>query len=251
MSVVLHPERWAARRYIRSIRGFYPDRLALTNRDQADIGNNFLGYPALAHIRLDGTPIGWGRGEWRGIPLLQTATDITENIPALIDRYQPRLIVDLGSACGGSARLFFDLARRHHSDARIVSVDIDEQWRNYDGQLKDITFHRGDVLAPETLSLVGGYLKGFDGVALVSLDDAHDHEHVLAELHAYASLLRRCDVLLVQDTWDQGFVGHPFSPLTAVAAFIRESPEWEIDTEFLRGVTVPCNFVHGVLRKVR
>ena len=81
-----------------------------------------------------------------------------------------------------------------------------------------------------------------DGVdrVLVSLDSNHTHEHVLAELNAYADLVSVGSYCIVFDTaiedlpagsfhyrpWDKGN-----NPKTAVYEWLKIHPEFEIDKE--------------------
>jgi cephalosporin hydroxylase len=80
---------------------------------------------------------------------------------------------------------------------------------------------------------------GIDRV-LVSLDSNHTHEHVLAELNAYADLVSVGSYCIVFDTviedlpagsfpdrpWDVGNI-----PKTAVHEWLKTHPEFEIDKE--------------------
>ena len=75
--------------------------------------------------------------------------------------------------------------------------------------------------------------------ALVVLDSNHTHDHVLAELELYAPLVSVGSYCVVMDTvvedlppgsfpnrpWDRGD-----NPKTAVHAFVKSHPEFEIDT---------------------
>jgi cephalosporin hydroxylase len=81
-----------------------------------------------------------------------------------------------------------------------------------------------------------------DGVrrVLVSLDSNHTHEHVLAELNAYADLVSVGSYCIVFDTvvedlpagsfpdrpWDVGN-----NPKTAVYEWLKSHPEFEIDKD--------------------
>ena len=73
---------------------------------------------------------------------------------------------------------------------------------------------------------------------LVCLDSNHTHDHVLAELEAYGPLVTSGSYCVVFDTAIEGmpagsFPNRPWdkgnSPKTAVLAFLRNHPEFEVD----------------------
>jgi cephalosporin hydroxylase len=73
-----------------------------------------------------------------------------------------------------------------------------------------------------------------DGPVLVILDSDHSAPHVREELEAYAPLVGASGRLLVQDgvidTLRRFRKGRP-GPLAAVHEFLREHPEFEIDSD--------------------
>ena len=89
------------------------------------------------------------------------------------------------------------------------------------------------------LNRCAGHADGVDRV-LVSLDSNHTHEHVLAELNAYADLVSVGSYCIVFDTaiedlpagsfhdrpWDKGN-----NPKTAVHEWLKIHPEFEIDKD--------------------
>ena len=73
---------------------------------------------------------------------------------------------------------------------------------------------------------------------LVALDSNHTHEHVLAELRAYAPLTSRGSYCVVFDTIIEALPTAAFperkwgpgnNPATAVAEYLATHPEFEID----------------------
>ena len=96
---------------------------------------------------------------------------------------------------------------------------------------------QGSSIDEDVIDRVQTYAKGHDTV-LVILDSNHTHDHVLAELNAYARLASvgsYCIVFdtVIEDTPDEFLVDRPWSrsdnPKTAVREFLREHPEIEID----------------------
>ena len=94
---------------------------------------------------------------------------------------------------------------------------------------------------------------------LVCLDSNHTHEHVLAELEAYAPLVSVGSYCVVFDTliedrpkgffpdrpWDKGN-----NPNTAVWEYLKKHPEFEIDRE-IENKTLITTAPDGYLRRVR
>jgi cephalosporin hydroxylase len=91
------------------------------------------------------------------------------------------------------------------------------------------------------------------------LDSNHTHEHVLAELNAYADLVSAGSYCIVFDTviedlpacsfpdraWDVGN-----NPKTAVYEWLKDRPEFEIDKDIDNKLLIsvaPC----GYLKKVK
>jgi cephalosporin hydroxylase len=95
----------------------------------------------------------------------------------------------------------------------------------------------GSSIDPEIIQQVRRYADGVDRV-LVALGSNHSHEHVLAELNAYADLVSVGSYCIVFDTvvedlpagsfpdrpWDVGN-----NPKTALHEWLKTHPEFEID----------------------
>jgi cephalosporin hydroxylase len=92
----------------------------------------------------------------------------------------------------------------------------------------------GDSAAPETLARVEALARGRRG--LVIHDGDHSHEHVLADLRAYARFVQPGGYLIVEDTVIDLFkagdgLGSVNGPLGAVEQFVHENPHFQIDAE--------------------
>ena len=97
----------------------------------------------------------------------------------------------------------------------------------------------GCSIDPDIIQQVRSHADGVERV-LVSLDSNHTHEHVLAELNAYADLVSVSSYCIVFDTaiedlpagsfpdrpWDVGN-----NPKTAVHEWLKSHPEFEIDKD--------------------
>ncbi len=97
----------------------------------------------------------------------------------------------------------------------------------------------GSSILLETIAQVVNFASGFERV-LVSLDSDHTHDHVLAELEAYAPLTSvgsYCVVFdsLIEDMPADIFDDRPWgpgnNPKTAVWEYLKGHPEFEIDKD--------------------
>jgi len=130
------------------------------------------------------------------------------------------------------------------SPRKVVGVDIDI--RPHNRQALDehplrfkMELIEGSSIDPEIIQQVRSHADGVDRV-LVSLDSNHTHNHVLAELNAYADLVSVDSYCIVFDTvvedlppgsfpdrpWDVGN-----NPKTAVHEWLKSHAEFEIDKE--------------------
>lgn len=244
--------------------GLYDLDLPLANPVQSYQGRNFLGYPPMSGLHLNGVDIGWSLErlvsfESLSFPVYQVATDLEFNLPLLFKTYKPGLVMDFGTALGASSVLFAQLMSEYARDGRVMTVDINDPTEGSNGAsftkvLKrlPITSHVGDAVSDETRAMVEEFLAGRgEETVLVSLDDDHSADHVLQELRIYSELLRPGDVIVVQDTWDQGFRDASISALLGVLRFLRENDKFVLDRDLLRRLKLPCSFVHGVLVRTR
>jgi cephalosporin hydroxylase len=187
--------------------------------------------------------------EWLSRPIIQYPQDIVA-LQELIWRVKPDLIIETGIAHGGSVIMTASmLALLDYCDAveagkmldprvarrRVVGIDIDIHPHNRAAIAAHPLAHRiemveGSSIAPEVIAKVRDRAKDFTRI-LVCLDSNHTHDHVLAELEAYAVLVSPESYCIVFDTvidrlpesalgdrvWGQGN-----NPLTAVDQFLAK-----------------------------
>ena len=244
----------------KEVKNFYRTDLNLTNPGQFFSGKNIIGYPALSSVLKDGQAIGWGKNSIKAgpesLPLLQVETDEETNFPELFEKFKPKFIVDFGTASGGTAVYFHQLAGKY-TTPRILSVDITDK----DFAAAD-KFHQAYKTKEKVSFLFNkSSLDCFEEVkqflsarqpgekTLLSFDDHHSYEHTYQELKIYSPLLQSGDVIVMQDTWDQGLYGHETSPMLAVFRFLKEDQNFALDQDYLKSAVLPCNFIHGVIVK--
>ena len=183
-----------------------------------------------------------------GRPLIQYPQDIIA-IQGLIWRVKPDLIIETGIAHGGSLIMSASmLAILDYCEAvdsgttldplatrrRVLGIDIDIRAHNRAAIEAHPMAHRIDMIEgssidPETIAQVHGYAKVHERI-LVSLDSNHTHDHVLAELEAYAPLTTKGSYCVVFDTAiedmpDDMFPDRPWgkgnNPKTAVWEYLN------------------------------
>ncbi|HRQ57970.1 MAG TPA: cephalosporin hydroxylase family protein [Azoarcus taiwanensis] len=196
---------------------------------------------------------------WQGRPIIQYPQDIVA-MQELIWSVRPDLIIETGIAHGGS--LIFSasmLALLDMCDAieggnvsfnpaesrrRVVGVDIDIRPHNREAidahpMRSRIELIEGSSVAPAVVDQVHALASDHQRI-LVCLDSNHTHEHVLAELNAYASLVTvgsYCVVFdtVVEDMSSDMFPDRPWgpgnNPKTAVWEYLKTNPGFVIDKD--------------------
>ena len=163
---------------------------------------------------------------WLGRPIIQIPQDIYA-IQEIIWRCKPDLVIETGIAHGGSLILSASmLALLDYCDAvrtgsildprasrrKVIGVDIDIRKHNRDALERHPLFHKlemfeGSSISSSVVNQVKDAADGYQHV-LLFLDSNHTHEHVLAELEAYAPLTSQDSYCVV---WDTGVEDLPAS----------------------------------------
>lgn len=211
--------------------------------------------------------------DWLGRPIIQYPQDIVA-VQQLVWEVRPDLIVETGIAHGGSLILSASmLALLDVCDAieggraldpsastrRVVGVDIDIRSHNRSAieahpMASRIEMIEGSSVASEVIERVHQAAADYQRI-LVFLDSMHTHDHVLAELEAYAPLVAPGSYCVVFDTFVQNmpsrfFTDRPWdvgdNPMTAVEMWLREHPEFEVDVSYeqqLQVTVAPSGFL--------
>lgn len=191
-----------------------------------------------------------------GRPIIQYPQDMVA-MQELIWSVRPDLIVEMGIAHGGSLILSASmLALLDYTDAvdasqpldpraskrRVLGVDIDVRSHNREAieahpMAHMIDMIQGSSIEPDIVVQVHKYAEQYDRI-LVCLDSNHTHDHVLAELEAYAPLTSKdsyCVVFdtIIEDLPDDIYPDRPWgvgdNPKTAVWEYLKTHSEFEID----------------------
>jgi cephalosporin hydroxylase len=196
----------------------------------------------------------------------------------IIWKVKPDLIIEMGIAHGGSliynasilAMLDMCEAIKEHriidpkiSERKILGVDIDIREHNKTEIEKHpmssrIEMIEGSSISPEIIEKVKDYAKDYKCI-LVCLDSNHTHEHVLAELEAYAPLTSvgsYCVVFdtIIEDLPKDAYPDRPWgpgdNPKTAVYDYLKNHPNFEIDKNIFEKLLISV-CPDGFLKKLR
>ena len=193
---------------------------------------------------------------WLGRPAIQFPNDAWA-VQELIWKIKPDLIIETGIAHGGSLIFsasmlsLLDMCEAIESGTvldpkkskrKVLGLDIDIRQHNREAieahpMSSRIQMIQGSSIAPEVIEQVKSVAKNYQRV-LVCLDSNHTHDHVLAELEAYAPLTSVGSYCIVFDTIIEDMPKTIFSdrpwgpgnnPKTAVREYLKTHPEFEID----------------------
>lgn len=196
--------------------------------------------------------------EWLGRPIIQYPQDMAA-MQELMWTIKPDLIIETGIAHGGSLIFsasmlaMLDMCEAIESGEKldpkvsrrkVLGVDIDIRAHNRAAieahpMASRIQMIQGSSIAPEIIEQVRAVAANYSRI-LVILDSNHTHDHVLAELQAYAPLASKesyCIVFdtVVEDMPKEMFPDRPWgpgdNPKTAVWEYLKTHPEFQIDKE--------------------
>lgn len=214
--------------------------------------------------------------EWMGRPIIQYPQDMIA-MQELIWEVKPDLIIETGIAHGGSLIMNASLlAMLDYCDAiengetldpekpkrRVLGIDIDIREHNRISiethpMSNRIDMIQGSSVASKIINQVYDYSKKYKRI-LISLDSNHTHDHVLAELEAYAPLTSANSYCVVFDTVIEDIPEGMFpnrtwgpgnNPKTAVWEYLKKHPEFEIDKSIQNKLLITVA-PDGYLKKV-
>ena len=207
--------------------------------------------------------------DWLGRPIIQFPSDIVA-IQELIWSIKPDLIIEAGIAHGGSLVL---------SASMMALLDLKDggyepQKRKILGIDIDIRMHNRRVIESHPLSYLIEMIEGSSidqsvigqvkkiaseyRTVMVFLDSMHTHDHVLAELNAYAPLVSKDSYCVVFDTVVEKFPRGYYSdrpwdvgnnPKSAVNSWMEGREDFVVDTGVSAKLQVSSN-PGGYLKRI-
>lgn len=214
---------------------------------------------------------------WLGRPIIQYPQDMTA-MQELIWQIKPDLIIETGIAHGGSLIFsasmlaLLDMCEAIESGQtfdpktsrrKVLGLDIDIRPHNREAievhpMASRIQMIQGSSIAPEVINQVHQLAARYKRI-VVCLDSNHTHEHVLAELEAYAPLTSKDSYCVVFDTVVEDMPADMFpdrpwgpgnNPKTAVWEYLKAHPEFEIDKSIQHKLLISVA-PDGFLKRVR
>lgn len=178
---------------------------------------------------------------WLGMPIIQLPPDILA-IQEVIWQTKPDVIIETGVAWGGSIVFYASILELIGSGV-VIGVDRVLPDGNRSEILKypfshRIALYEGSSTDTDIIAAVKSHIDA-DKDVMVILDSNHTHDHVLAELRAYAPLVTARQYLVVTDTIIETLPGHAHrprpwgpgnNPKSALDQYMKETDRFEVDT---------------------
>ena len=249
----------------------------VVERLNAVLANTALISAADAFMRASTRPKYSYNFAWQGRPIIQYPQDIVA-MQELIWKVKPDLIIETGIAHGGS--LIFSasmLALLEYCDAveqgqpldpmqpkrQVLGIDIDIRPHNRAAieahpMANRIQMIQGSSIVPEIIDRAHTLAADYQRI-LVCLDSNHTHDHVLAELDAYAPLVSQGSYCVVFDTIIEDLPADMFpdrpwgpgnNPKTAVWEYLKSHPEFEVDRDIQHKLLITVA-PDGYLRRLK
>jgi cephalosporin hydroxylase len=182
--------------------------------------------PTDYHVWYYGSGV-WKSTSWLGVRTLKSVSDMW-NYQEILAELQPGLVVEFGTAYGGSALFFASVLEGLGIRYRVLTVDtlrsrISDQTLGH----PDIEVLTASSTDPGTAARIAELKEQFPGPVFVILDSDHSAAHVRAELDLITPLLHPGDYLIVEDS---NLNGHPVmpgygpGPFEAVAGYLADHP---------------------------
>jgi cephalosporin hydroxylase len=188
------------------------------------------------------------RMSWRGVKITKNPCDLWV-VADLISRIQPAVIVETGTAEGGSALFYADIARLNALPMKVITVDVKPKI-SFSCEGLEITSLTGYSTSSGIVNKIRA-LVGESAPAMVILDSDHGRENVARELELYSSLVTVGSYLIVEDTNVNGhpsFAAHGPGPYEAVEGFLSRTSQFVIDRECEQHLLTfnPCGYLRRV-----
>ena len=180
---------------------------------------------------------------WMGLPVIQMPEDLIK-VQEIIFETKPDFIIETGVAWGGSL-LFYASVLNSLGNGKVIGIDLTIPDHNRKAIMESngselITLIEGSSVSMGIFEEVKMLIPENSRVLLI-LDSHHTHDHVLAELEIWSTLVRAENYIVVCDTiveyidaprdrvraWGKGN-----NPATAVNAFISKNSRFETDNQY-------------------
>ena len=169
----------------------------------------------------------WKKTTWMGVDCWKSVADMWNYQEILFD-LKPSLIVEFGTAHGGSALFFANMMRQIGEPFKVLSVDATHGLLEPAARRDpDISFVESRSTVPAVAEHIRRLNTEFPGKIFAILDSDHSMNHVLAEMKLLRPLLSAGDYLIVEDSMLNGHPNLPGwgpGPYEAIEAYEHEFP---------------------------
>lgn len=200
--------------------------MKLRKRSPEAIGDDYHRWYYDTHV--------WTTTTWLGVRVHKSVSDMW-NYQEILAEVRPTVVVEFGSAFGGSALFFSTVLAALEIDHRILTVDVDHS--RFDDRvqahprIEAMTMSSTDAAVGHRIAELRAERPG---PVFAIADSDHTAEHVHGELLLLHRFLVSGDYLIVEDG---NINGHPVlpgwgpGPYEAVEAFLSSHPDdYESDT---------------------
>ena len=170
----------------------------------------------------------WNGGvtTYKGVAVLQNPFDMWIK-QEIIHLTKPDVIIETGSACGGSAYMYTDMFPK----LKVISIDH-QQENKLQVSPPRVTFLKGYSTDKKIYRIVEKEVR--NKRVIVILDSDHHYKNVLAEMNLYSPLVTPGCYMVVEDTClDSEPLNHPDyvndGPMKAVNEFFTKNNDFLID----------------------
>ena len=191
----------------------------------------------------------WLQTTYRGVPVWKCPLDLWI-YQEIINDLRPDLIVETGTALGGSAFFLGDLCDTL-DNGHVVTIDVEDAPNR--PRHPRVTYLKGSSVDPAIVARVGALLRA-RGRTMVILDSDHSEDHVRRELGVYAPMVSLGSYLIVEDSNVHGhpaLPSHPAGPMEALQQFLATTDEFTVDTDQEKFMLTfnPSGFLKRVKRR--
>lgn len=142
---------------------------------------------------LDGIQSGTLKLKYRGLRFPKNPFDIALYM-RLIERLQPKTVIEIGTSQGGGALWFADVCRSFGLETRVFTIDLDPPQNRHPG----ITYLKGDAYDPEG-TFPSQLLQSLPHPWLISEDSAHTYDACIAVLDYFVPKMQGGDYIVIED----------------------------------------------------
>jgi cephalosporin hydroxylase len=191
----------------------------------------------------------WGGATWMGVKLWKSPLDL-QLYQELVWELKPKLVIETGTAYGGSA-LFFAHMLDQLGNGKVISIDRNPVGSNYPRHPRIGYLGGYSSVHKTTVTLVQNWYDWYGAPTLIILDSDHAKGHVLKELDDYAPFVPPGSWLVVEDTNVNGhpvYTEHGPGPQEALDEWLPKHPDFRVDE---RKATKYLFSMHTWLRRQR